>query len=496
MDIIIILFNLPEKEKECIDSVRKYTDLTKNTLTIYDNFPKKENLAVVWNRLIKESKHKNICLLNNDTVVEEGWTKMLEVLEDKEVGAVGPVTNNCGGKQKNMEKNGRIEEINDLSGFCYLFRKEVWEEVGEFPEDMPFYGQDSIFNRKLEDHDYKLMVDRRVYIHHYKGRSYKKALETGDIQSIEQELGAFHYWNFINRLKKLREKIPQGTKIAILGGGKGNPFPLHKGLEQASTDFFGKNCLLLSADSSVKELEKFNPKIFLSTQTRGYKGNQLKLCEKAKELRAKMVVYFCDLRYPSMIVIPGVELFDFAFICNGHLKEWEKQYNLKAYYLPQASIQHPKPVEGKKHRLLFIGSTLDNIFHTGRKEICDKFKATVKNCAKSEDRNGRIKIQKESYGDYHSSTFSLAISPDEPGYTSDRLYTIMGAGGCAVSFNPGKILFNHREHLLWWRTEKELEQVLRTSKKEVNEIKKNAFKEVQKNHTYKDRLIEILTTIK
>ena len=490
MEIILIRFNLPEKEKECIDSVKKYTNLKRHKLTVYDNYPLQENLAVVWNRLIEESTEDIICLLNNDTVVEEGWTKMIEVLDEK-VGAVGPVTNNCGGRQKNMPK-GQVEEINDLSGFCYLFRKEVWEEVGKFPEDMPFYGQETVFNRKLEDRGYKLMVDRRVYIHHYKAQSYKKALEKKELTNIEQELGAFHYWNFINRLKKLRAKIPQGTKLAILGGGKCNQFPLHKGMEQAINDFFGSNGLLLGADSNTQELKDFKPDIFISSQTGGYKDNQLKLCKEAKEQGCKMILYFCDLRYPSMIVIPGLELFEEAFICNGRLKEWEKQYNLKAYYLPQASIQHPKPVEGKKSRVLFVGSIGKNKFHAGRKDLCEYLGVTVNNCSKAENRDKRLEIQNNSYGDYHSSTFSLAISPDEPGYTSDRLYNIMGAGGCALSFNPGKIPFEHGKHLLWFRTKEEAKKLLATPKVLVDEIKENAFEEVQKNHTYKDRLIEIL----
>ena len=68
----------------------------------------------------------------------------------------------------------------------------------------------------------------------------------------------------------------------------------------------------------------------------------------------------------------------------------------------------------------------------------------------------------------------------------------MGAGGCALSFNPGKIPFEHGKHLLWFRTKEEAKKLLATPKVLVDEIKENAFEEVQKNHTYKDRLIEIL----
>ncbi len=105
MEIILVKFNQPKYEDACIESVKKFTDLNKHTLTIYDNYPKKENLAVVWNRLIEESEDENICLLNSDTLVEPRWERLIEALEDKTVGAVGPITNKCGGKQKGIGKS-------------------------------------------------------------------------------------------------------------------------------------------------------------------------------------------------------------------------------------------------------------------------------------------------------------------------------------------------------------------------------------------------------
>ena len=155
---------------------------------------------------------------------------------------MGPVTNNCGGLQKSLPKNGQIEEINDLSGFCYLFRKSVWKEAGGFPEDMPFYGQETVFNRKLEDHGYKLIVDRRVYVHHFKGQSWLKAKDKGEVSLDERDYGKFHYYNFMDRLKRI-QKLPRD--FVILGAGKGNPFPTFMGIDQFVSDFGGKHCSMV-----------------------------------------------------------------------------------------------------------------------------------------------------------------------------------------------------------------------------------------------------------
>jgi GT2 family glycosyltransferase len=489
VEIILITFNLPDKEKECIDSVKKFTDLNKHTLTIYDNYPKKENLAVVWNRLIENSKEDIICLLNNDTVVEKGWDRMIEVLKDPKVGAVGPVTNNCGGRQKNMSKNGKVEEINDLSGFCYCFRKSVWEEVGRFPEDMPFYGQESIFNLKLKDHGYKLMVDRRVYVHHHKAQSYKKAIENKEITNEEQVRGAFHYWNYVERLKKLRTKIPQGTKLAIYGVGDG--FPLHRGMKQTLSDFFGKNGLgILTADNWIDTLNAFNPDIYITNQTKH--DQSWDYAKKLKERGVKTALYFNDLRSPDQKGIWEMdwnlpEYFDAVFVC---AKEYaDKKWDLPVYHLPQATIQIPKPIKGDKHRIVHIGD-LQTEYHQHRREIVNNLEFTNLN---ETNREKRIALSHKSPEIYHGSDFCLSVSHDVKGYTSDRLYNILGAGGCAIAFNPGDIPFEHKKHLYWFRTPEEFKKIIQESTPEERDaIKEEAFKEVQSKHLHKDRIIELL----
>ena len=471
MEIILILFNLEEKEKECIDSVKKYTDLSKHKLTIYDNYEKKENLAVVWNRLIEESTEDVICLLNNDTLVEEGWDRMIEVLEDKKVGAVGPVCNNCGGKQKNMEKNGQIEEINDLSGFCYLFRKEVWEEVGEFPEDMPFYGQETVFNRKLEDRGYKLMVDRRVYIHHYKGRSWSKARANGDINDNNREYGRMHYYNFMRRLGEVK------TRDIVIMGAPTSKFPTFQGINQYISDFGGRH---LSMEATVEEIGE--PEILIVVQTRYEKDwyDTIKNC-KAK----KKVLYFMDLRKPEDWN-GDASIFDKVFLCaNGYVKLWEAHYGVPVEWLPQATIQQPTPPVGENLGVVHIGG-IGNKYHTNRGELLKDLKYTQLN---EWDKEKRLAIVNRQWGIYGSSDFSIAISPDVDAYTSDRFYHIMGSGGVAVCYDPGG-LEHLKDYSLWFRTRAELKELLKTTNHDA--LRKRAFDHIQSHHTYKDRLIFII----
>lgn len=507
VEIVLVRYKNLEAEERCLESVRKYTDLTKHKLTVFDNAAENTNLGKLWNQLIEASDEEVICLLNSDCVVEEGWTQ----LENSATcgGASGPVTDNCGTYQKGLPKNGEIEEINDLSGFCYVFRKSVWKEVGKFPEDMPFYGQESVFNRKLQDRGYLLMVDRRVFVSHEKGSSFKKAIERGEKISDEEEWGAFHYYNYLDRLKILRSIVKPDFKIIVIGGGRNNPFPLHRGLEQACDEFFGSNALILRDVHCIPEiLDIFQPNLVLNTETK-YKEEVYSFLKQAKRKGIKTALYFNDLRCPITQAIecdPAMQVdltpfYDAVFLCNEtHRKCWEDVGKVKTYYMPQGTIQHPKPLVGTRYKILHIGAEGQGPYHQNRNAILrDLRSAGVEITSKNSwHRDERIKIQESSYGDYHASDFSLSISMAVDKYTSDRLYTITGAGGCALAYNPGGLddIFTDNENILFFKTSAEARKIIEsTTDEKIERIKMEAFKYAQKHHTYKMRLLNILQNL-
>lgn len=510
MNIIIVKYKNPDAEEKCLESVEKFTDLEKHKLTVFDNeLAGNLNLGKLWNQLIEASDEEVICLLNSDCVVEEGWDKLEFSAMPIDVGASGPVTDNCGTAQKGMPKMDIIQEINDLSGFCYVFRKSVWKEVGGFPEDFPFYGQESVFNRKLQDRGYKLMVDRRVFVSHEKGSSFKKALAEGEPISDEAEWGAFHYYNYLDRLRILRSIVDKDFKMIVIGGGRGNEFPLHKGMEQAVNEFFGKNAILLNKEACIPEIiDVFQPDLILNTETK-YGQPVEDFLKYAKKEGVKTASYYNDMRCPITQECETPEnlkrdlsdTFDVIFICNeAHRSHWAEECKVPVYYMPQGSIQHPKPKNGERHSILHIGSTNPGYYHQNRAMLIRDLQSsgkevTTKNASARED---RLKIQNASYADYHASDYSLSISMNVSKYTSDRLYTITGAGGCALVFQPGGLddIFKDREHVLFFRSAEEARKIMdRTTEEEREEIKLNAFKYVQKFHTYKIRLLNILANL-
>lgn len=195
-EIIIINYNQPELARRCVQSV---IDNTREEyhLTLYDNSKEKSNLGKLWNRLIQRSQADYICLLNDDTLVEKDWLKKLLEVFTKEVnvGAVGPITNTCNNPQCHYfpSEDYNVIDFCDvhrgwvLSGFCLLFRKDVYEKVSGFPENFGFYGQETAFLDKIQHCGYRQILRKDVFVWHYGSASAKRAEERGEFNKEEEK---------------------------------------------------------------------------------------------------------------------------------------------------------------------------------------------------------------------------------------------------------------------------------------------------------------------
>jgi GT2 family glycosyltransferase len=196
--IIIVNYKNLNLLKDCVDSVKKNTDVPYE-LTVYDNSPKNEFLAPLWNRLVSQRNDcEYICLLNDDTKVSDGWLrKMIEVFENEEmVGAVGPTTNNC--------KNHQCKELPSesyhvvdygsmypgwcLSGFCLVIKKKVWDEIGGMPKEFDnlLYGQEVAFLDKMMKLGYKQMWRKDAFVWHKGSATVKELVKEGYWDELEE----------------------------------------------------------------------------------------------------------------------------------------------------------------------------------------------------------------------------------------------------------------------------------------------------------------------
>lgn len=150
VEIIMLKF---KEEKNVIDDA--ISRIIHNTnwpfkLTIFDNRLNTANTSRAWNKLVKESTCDYVMLIDSDAFIPEGlspcWlTRMMESID--ETGLVIPVSNQSGGQS---QKVGAPEEYPSFirnkgiwSGYCFLFKKSLYEKLGDFDERFYLYGQDS-----------------------------------------------------------------------------------------------------------------------------------------------------------------------------------------------------------------------------------------------------------------------------------------------------------------------------------------------------------------
>lgn len=237
--IIILTYNNLQFNKECLESIRKYTKEGSYEIVIVDNnstdgtrdwlleqkdiklllndenmgFPMGCNMGIEL-----AEKDSDILLLNNDIVVTPRWLENMQkcLYSDDKIGAVGVMCNQFANHQGielvytnmdemvefadkiNVSDSSKWEEKNFLIGFCKLIRRDVLERVGRLDERYsPGYVEDNDLSIAIINEGYKLMLCHDVYIHHYLGTSFRKdwnkfwTLVLGNRAKFEEKWG-FH----------------------------------------------------------------------------------------------------------------------------------------------------------------------------------------------------------------------------------------------------------------------------------------------------------------
>lgn len=213
--IIILTYNNLDYTKQCLESIRKYTDKNTYELIIVDNnsvdgtkewLLKQEDVKVILNEEnlgfpkgcnqgIEVAKGDNILLLNNDVIVTENWLSNLVhcLYSNEKIGAVGPVTNSAAyytaipvtysninemhdfAKKFNHTEPEKWEERLKLIGYCMLIKKEVIDKIGLLDERFtPGNFEDDDYSVRIRNAGYKLLLCKDTFIHHYGSVSWKE----------------------------------------------------------------------------------------------------------------------------------------------------------------------------------------------------------------------------------------------------------------------------------------------------------------------------------
>lgn len=109
-----------------------------------------------------------VMFLNDDTEAErkpDRLSMLLSHFEDPTVGMVGPATGIAMGRQALSGPD--IEDVPLLIGFCQLVRMEALEKAGGLDARFATGGDDLDLSIRFRDLGYRLVLDRRVFWHHF-----------------------------------------------------------------------------------------------------------------------------------------------------------------------------------------------------------------------------------------------------------------------------------------------------------------------------------------
>jgi len=213
--IIILSYNTYEYTKGCIESIRRYTEKSMYEIIVVDNastdatvpwLKAQDDITCVFNadnqgfpkgcnQGLRIATGESLLLLNSDTLVMPHWLENLchALYSTDAIGAVGCVTNNCSNFQQipvnyttrdelmafassyNQADAAKWELTLTLVGFCFLFKRKVYEQLGGLDEAFsPGNLEDDDYSLRIWKAGYKLLLCRDTFIHHFGSVSFAK----------------------------------------------------------------------------------------------------------------------------------------------------------------------------------------------------------------------------------------------------------------------------------------------------------------------------------
>jgi O-antigen biosynthesis protein len=231
ISVIVLTYNNLVLTQACISSILSLSDYPNLELIIVDNASSdgtpdwlttlqvqhppitiilnKSNLgfAAGNNVGLRHANGDYLVMLNNDTVVTEGWvrTMLRHFVANPKLGLLGPVTDNIGNEAKidihydNMldmpqqawgyccQHFGKCHGIKTLAFFCVMMPKEVFEKIGELDEKFGLgFFEDDDYCRRTFVAGYQIKLAEDVFVHHHLSASFNK-LPSEDRQQLFDE---------------------------------------------------------------------------------------------------------------------------------------------------------------------------------------------------------------------------------------------------------------------------------------------------------------------
>nr|BFE95840.1 hypothetical protein GCM10020185_63760 [Pseudomonas brassicacearum subsp. brassicacearum] len=248
VSVVVLTYNNLELTKACLDSLLTQSQYPNLEIIVVDNHssdqtpayltawakghpdrivilnPDNKGFAAGNNLGLAAASGDYLVVLNNDTVVTAGWIKGLirHLQDNKEIGIIGPITNNIGNEAKVSTGYDRLEdmpaeaaqmtrarmgewfEINTLAFFfCVMFPRSTYEQIGGLCEEYGLgFFEDDDYCRRVQRRGMRAACAEDVFVHHHLSASFdtlgaKKKTgtfrkEPGDLRKQVGILGPAH----------------------------------------------------------------------------------------------------------------------------------------------------------------------------------------------------------------------------------------------------------------------------------------------------------------
>lgn len=228
VSIVLVTYNNLNLTIQCVNSILRNTTWPNYQLIVVDNGsedgtgdylerlrqevptakvilnPDNRGFAAANNQGLREADGDILLLLNNDTVVPDGWLDpLVRHLSDPSIGLIGPVTNAVGNEAKIEVSYTDIQQMQDfadryteahkgqsfdismLAMFCVAFRRGILEEVGYLDEAFGIgMFEDDDYSRRVQAAGYRTVCAEDAFIHHYGQASFRKLIASGEYQAL------------------------------------------------------------------------------------------------------------------------------------------------------------------------------------------------------------------------------------------------------------------------------------------------------------------------
>jgi hypothetical protein len=150
--------------------------------------------------------------------------------------------------------------------------------------------------------------------------------------------------------------------------------------------------------------------------------------------KARVHWWMCDLRNPQEFKNNELGGIDQIFLCNkAYMQDNAYAYSCPVQYVPQTGLPEKSKGGEIMHDIVFIGNLVTNRFHANRAEPITFLMKNYNIDVRSGER-----FTEDSWWLYNQTPISLSINAEAYGFTSNRTYNILSAGGfCLIKDYKG-----------------------------------------------------------